>query len=187
MADSATPRRRLSVAEFLQWDERQQDRFELLDGIPQAMAGGSRNHNMIALNIVAALRGRLRGTPRMPFSSDLKTEADGDIYYPDVTVDCGRAPGTSFFSASPTIVFEVLSRTTRHKDFHSKLPNYQATPMIQQIVYVESETQALTVWMRDGAGWKEQELEPNATLHMPSVGAELSFAEIYEDVDFAAE
>ncbi len=186
MADSATPRKRLTIAEFLDWEVRQQERFELLDGIPQAMAGGSRNHSAIALNIAAALKARLKGKPCFAFNSDLKTEADGDIYYPDVTVDCGRAQGASMFSAVPTIVFEVLSRTTRHKDFHSKLPNFQATLSIQQIVYVESETQALTVWLREGDGWKESELNPGATLQLPSIAAELTFSEIYEDVDFAA-
>lgn len=70
MADTATPRKRLSVAEFLEWEQRQKDKFELFDGIPQAMAGGSRNHNVIAVNIVAGL---LQSSGASPAASSYPT------------------------------------------------------------------------------------------------------------------
>lgn len=40
--------------------------------------------------------------------------------------------------------------------------------------------------MRDGAEWNEREREPGATLALPSIGAELTFTDFYEDVDFAS-
>jgi len=36
--------------------------------------------NLIALNVAGTLKQKLRGKPFITFTSDLKTEADGDIY-----------------------------------------------------------------------------------------------------------
>ena len=188
MADTATPRKRLTVREFLEWEEKQPRKYELHGGLIRFMAGGTKGRNTIKGNIFSALRARLRGKPCQVFDSDLKVRTEGGgVYYPDVTIDCGDRDAAATEASLPTIVFEVLSKSTRSDDLEGKLPSYQATPSIRQIVYVEANLMHLMVWRRIESGWEEIEIvHPDQSLVLDSVGVELSFAEIYEDVDFAS-
>ena len=187
MADTATKSKRLTVRQFLEWEERQPEKYELLDGLVRMMAGGTKDHAAIAGNILAALRGKLRGSPCRPFNSDIKVlTAGAQSYYPDVTVDCGQQDGSATQASRPTVVFEVFSPSTRKDDLTLKLPNYQATPSIQQIVYVETDRMHLMVWRRTEDGWEETEIaHPEEPLTIEPVGVSLALAEIYEDATFA--
>jgi hypothetical protein len=57
----------MSLAEFLEWEDRQPSRYEF-DGVgPVAMTGGTFAHAVIQRNLAFALTGRLRGKPcRIP-------------------------------------------------------------------------------------------------------------------------
>ena len=65
-------RKPMSLAEFLEWEERQELRYEF-DGVePSAMTGGSLRHAAIQRNLAMAIGNRLRGKPCQFFGSDLK-------------------------------------------------------------------------------------------------------------------
>jgi Uma2 family endonuclease len=66
MADGARPHKRLTLREFLDWEERQPAKYELLDGLVRMMASGPSVHNRMVGNIFAELKARLRGKPRQP-------------------------------------------------------------------------------------------------------------------------
>ncbi|MDA0813792.1 MAG: Uma2 family endonuclease, partial [Verrucomicrobia bacterium] len=53
----------ISVADYLEGEKLAEVRHEYLNGIVVAMAGASRRHNTIALNIASALHGHLAGKP----------------------------------------------------------------------------------------------------------------------------
>src|SRR5438128_5694108 len=67
-------------------------KHEYVAGAVHAMAGASRRHNLIAINILTELANQLRGKKCAPFSSDMRLRiheaAASFYYYPDVTVDC---------------------------------------------------------------------------------------------------
>ncbi len=53
--------RRWSVQEFFAWQERQDERYELVGGVPVRMMAGARNvHDDIVVNLVAEFRTRPR-------------------------------------------------------------------------------------------------------------------------------
>ena len=54
----------LSLEGFLDWENRQPERFERVGGVVRMMAGGTLGHDQIAANIVGELRTRLRGGHR---------------------------------------------------------------------------------------------------------------------------
>lgn len=186
MADTASPSKRLTVRQFLEWEERQPHKYELLDGLVRMMTGGTQDHAAIAVNIIVALRDRLRGKPCRPCNSDVKVlTAGGQSYYPDATIDCGPRDGRATQASRPTVVFEVLSPSTRDSDLKVKLQHYQATPSIAQIVYVETDRMHLMVWRRGADGWEETEIvHPEEPLVIEPVGLALTMAEIYEDATF---
>lgn len=186
MADTATRLpKRLTLREFLEWEERQPGRYELLDGLVRAMAGGDQAHSAVKRNILTALHNRLNDGPCRAFDSDLKVLAANNSYYPDAIVDCGEPNPRSRHASSPTIVFEVLSPSTREDDFALKLPNYQATPSIKQIVYVEVNRMHVMLWLRTDAGWVEDEVvHPDGAVTLEPISESLPLSEIYTGVRF---
>jgi Uma2 family endonuclease len=113
----AAPRRWTS-AEFFAWQETQPERYELVDGFPVRMMAGARNvHDDIVVNILAELRNQLRGSACRPFTGDGSIETKpGQIRRPDIGVDCGPRDPNATKAASPRILAEVLSPTTRDFD-----------------------------------------------------------------------
>jgi hypothetical protein len=56
--------------QFFQWAQARDERYEFDGFQPVAMTGGNLRHNLIHLNIHAALRQRLRGTGCRPLGSE---------------------------------------------------------------------------------------------------------------------
>lgn len=90
MASTAT--RLMSVEEFYLWCRDQEERYELVDGVPvplRAMSGASTRHDAISVNIIGALFNQLRGTDCRPTTPDTAVRtAIRRIRRPDVTVEC---------------------------------------------------------------------------------------------------
>lgn len=188
---SEPSRRIFSLDEFLRWEDRQEQKFELVDGQTVMMAGGTQAHALIAANIVSALRAALRGGPCRPSGSDLRLPipATGNSRYPDVTVDCGRFDPAARDATEPRIVFEVLSDSTGWYDQTRKLRDYDAVPSIRQYVCVSRSEARVLIWRRDAAGRLVPEaaiLDGDATLDTGEGGVSLRLADIYEGTGLAA-
>ena len=109
--------RRMSLDEFWEWQSRQDDRYELIDGEPVAMAGAQQQHDRIVTNALIAIGVHLRGGPCRVFTADQTVVTKStNGRRPDVGVDCGPIQPTSMRATSPRIVIEVLSRSTRTLD-----------------------------------------------------------------------
>ena len=187
MADPAA--RHWSVDEFFAWQERQQARYELVDGFPLEMLSGARqSHDMIVVNILASLRGQLRGSGRRPFTADGSVETrPGQIRRPDIGVDCGKPNPDALVAGNPRLVAEVLSPTTRDFDTFGKLGEYQGVASLEWILLIEPNAPQVTAWRRDGEFWTESVHEGlAASLEMASIGVTLSLESIYEELTFPA-
>lgn len=186
-------RQNMTLAEFLVWEASQPEKWEFVDGAPlrrrsRMMAGGTVNHGLVAMNIMAGLKPRLRGGPCAPLTSDVRVESPrGTTRYPDVTVDCGpRAPG-QMAALEPRAIFEVTSPSNSFRQQLHLLEDYQAIPAVQHIAFVSQTEAAVLVWTRDGTGWRRDEFEGlDGTLALAAIAAELPMAEIYEGVVFEA-
>ena len=73
----AEPGNRLSEAVFLQFERRAEVKSEFFDGEMFAMAGGTRTHSLIAGNLLAEIRSRLKGRPRVTYNADLRVKVSG--------------------------------------------------------------------------------------------------------------
>ena len=195
---SQTVARPMSVDEFFAWQEKQDVRYELVNGqpvpvhrdhTPRAMAGASNAHDQVVVNLISALRPQLRGTGCTPFSGDGSIETyPGQIRRPDVGVDCGRRDPDGYTANEPRIVFEVLSRSTRTMDVLQKLEEYKSLASIHTIVFVEPRWASVTVSSRTDDGWRVSEytdLRDEIRFRNPDVALSLSL--VYEDVEFPTE
>ena len=88
MNEQAVPR--MSADEFLEWCLYQEERYELIDGVPQAITGARRVHDQITVNAIGMLFALLRGQRCRPFSPDTAVRIPaGNTRRPDAGIDCG--------------------------------------------------------------------------------------------------
>ena len=181
-------RKPMTLAEFLEWEERQPMRYEF-DGVgPVAMTGGTYGHSTIQGNLATALGGRLRGKRCRFHGSDLKFQvAEGHVRYPDGMVLCSPVDRTATVVYDPVVVFEVLSPSTASDDRIVKAREYQATPSVQRYVMLEQDGVSATVYARSGETWTHEILIANSILALPEIEVELPLAELYEGIVFEAQ
>jgi Uma2 family endonuclease len=171
-----------TVEDFLEWEARQPERYEFVDGMILGMVGGSVAHAAIKDNITGALRARLRGTPCRAFSESLKVVTNIGSHYPDVVVTCVPMQPTDDRVREPVVVVEVLSRTTADRDRSAKWVGYQDVPSLQHYVLVAQDRRRVELFTRTGDTWNLMIIRPpRDRVALPAIGAELTLAEIYED------
>jgi Uma2 family endonuclease len=178
----------MTLAEFLEWEERQPLRYEF-DGVgPVAMTGGTFAHAAVQRNLAIAIGGRLRDKPCQFFGSDLKFQvAEGHIRYLDGMIVCSPVNRSATVVYDPVVIFEVLSPSTTRNDRIVKAREYQATPSVQRYVMLEQDGVNAVVYARSGDTWTHEILVADSTLALPEIGVSLPLAELYEGIVFEAE
>ena len=177
-----------SLEEFFSWQERQDERYELVNGRPLKLMAGAKNvHDDIVMNFAMALGPQARRSGCRPFSGDGAVETyPGQIRRPDFGVDCGRRDREGYTAAAPRLVVEVLSPSTRDLPTIRKVEDYKSLPGLDYILLVEPNTPEVRVWSRDEAReWRETEVtDLEAAIPLPSLSATLEMRAIYEGVEF---
>ena len=177
----------MTLADFLTWEERQEERWEF-DGIaPVAITGGTFAHEEIGGALRALLREQLRGKPCRVSGPTMKIEVEGRIRYPDAFVSCTPVARGDTIVKNPVVVFEVLSPSTARADRIKKLREYQSTPSIQRYVILEQDSIAAWDIIRRGEDWIIHSLEAGDMLSLPEIDAALPLSDIYADVDLEIE
>jgi Uma2 family endonuclease len=174
------------VDDFLAWVQGQRERYEFVGGRLVMMAGGTEDHNDIQINLLAALKRRLRGGPCKPNGSDLLVRIDARTgRFPDASVSCGRE-GRDYITA-PVAVFEILSPATELLDRTDKRREYQRLSNLRHYVLIAQDAPRIEAYTRGRRGWRFEEIEgPDALLALEAFGIELTLAEIYEGLSFPA-
>ena len=176
---------------FFAWQEKQHDRYELVDGQPlRMMAGASNAHNDMVINTVIALGTRLAGSKCRHFNGDGSVETrPGQIRRPDIGVECGPRKSNGFRAENPRLVAEVLSPTTRDFDTFSKVEEYKLLASLDRILLIDPNRPDIIMWSRDGARkWVDAKIEGlESVIEMPEIGTVLPLAEVYRDIIFPTE
>jgi Uma2 family endonuclease len=178
----------MTVEEFLQWNLFQDERHELVDGVPvplRAMAGTTAEHDTITVNIIVALGQQLRNSSRKPRTADTAVRTKiKRVRCPDVTIECGGLELGALEARNPIAAFEVLSPTTRRLDRSVKLQEYLKHPTLRVIVHIDPLEMDVLVYTRNTDGtWDDTRLEyADDVLRVPETPVALSLATIYEGV-----
>jgi Uma2 family endonuclease len=176
----------LSVEDYLAGEPLSPVRHEYIGGAVYAMAGGSRDHNRIAVNLTAALDAHARGGPCEVFVNDLKVrlliQGQDIFYYPDVVLTCDPRDGDPFFLRFPRLIIEVLSDTTEATDRREKLLAYRTIPTLEEYVLVAQDRPEITFFRRED-GWQPLVVRgADQVVTFVSVGLSLPLAEVYRRV-----
>lgn len=177
------PRSKLTAAEYLAWERAQPTKHEFFGGEVFAMAGGSPRHNALCSSANAVLRERLRPRGCYVLTSDQRVGVDrGERYvYPDVTVVCGPpVMEHDDVIVNPTILVEVLSRSTEQNDRGSKWQSYRQLGSLTDYVLVAQWAAQVEHFVRDErGGWSYRAAGPGESITL-SNGAELRVDELFE-------
>ena len=175
----------MTLDAFLDWERRQQPRYEFDGFRPVAMTGGSLTHSELVSSLVTVLRQTLRA-PCRAFRGDVKILVAGRVRYPEAAVTCSPIEGQSDILPNPVVVFEVLSPSTAVTDRVTKNAEYEATPSIQRYVMLEQTRIAATVFHRAGDQWIGMLLGEDSILVMPEISVELRLRDLYVNLDLPA-
>lgn len=177
---------RYTYPEYLAFERSANVRHEFFDGEIYAMAGGTREHAAICVNISSALQVQLRGRGCQTHSSDLRVRVleTGLATYPDVTVVCKPVeldPLDRTTVTNPTLVVEVLSPSSADYDRGEKLRHYQRITSLREVVLVAHDERLIEIWRRevDGA-WSRRELR-SGSIALAAVDCTLSIDDVYSD------
>lgn len=188
---SATAERMLTELEYLDQERRAENRSEFYRGQIYAMAGASRAHNLITVNLTRELSQRLKGRPCEVYSSDMKVKVkpSGLYTYPDVTVVCGEPrfdDAQNDILLNPKIIIEVLSPSTEAYDRGDKFEHYRRLASLNDYILVAQHRYRIEHFSRQADGrWLLVEVNDlQAELALDSIGCALPLAEIYERVVF---
>ncbi|MBA2494463.1 MAG: Uma2 family endonuclease [Acidobacteria bacterium] len=135
----ATAEKLMSVEEYLAFEEKSKIKHEYMDGKIFSMAGATRKHNLTTTNISTELNLQLREENCEVYASDFRVKIrDGHNVYPDVAVVCGEILTESNETTllNPTVVFEVLSKSTEKRDRSDKAEDYFKLDSLKDYVLV---------------------------------------------------
>ncbi len=174
----------LSVAEYLTREEGAECRHEYVNGQLYAMTGASRAHNLICMNIGAALRPRLRGTPCQLFANDMKLylqiNKQDIFYYPDLLLTCDPNDRQTYYCTAPGLLIEVLSDSTERIDRREKLWAYQTLPSLTAYWLVAQHQPRLEIYRRSNQ-WQMESIT-SGEVRVEALDLAVSLDTIYEDV-----
>lgn len=170
-------------ADYLAMESASPIKHEFFDGEVFAMAGAKPEHNRIATSTLVALGLLLRGGRCRAFNSDQRIYvAETGLYtYADGGVACGRwqihTDGMSLLN--PTLLFEVLSPSTRDYDRGAKLEHYRQIASLHHVLIIEQPDRCIEHHRRDHDGAWERTTHDVGTVDLRDLGGVLALGDVY--------
>ena len=183
----------MSAEEYLGMERNAGVKHEYVEGQMFAMSGGTLAHSQIPLNIAVALKRQPDGKGCGVSNSDLRIQISpsGPFVYPDLSIYCGEpqlADNQRDCLLNPTVIFEVLSKSTEAYDRGQKFAHYRRVRSLRDYVLISQSEPRIEVFSRGESGpWVLAEFVGlEAICLIPGVGCEIPLAEVYRDVRLEA-
>ena len=175
---------RMSVADYLDLEERSEVRHEYVDGEVYAMSGASRRHQLLVGTLYRHAFQKAAGRCEIFLSGmQARIEARNCFYYPDVFGTCDPEDGHDSYIASPCFNIEVLSPSTASTDRREKRSAYMSLKSVDEYIIVSQSRMRIDVYRRDDSPWASQVLQfPGDELEISCIGLRVSLLDIYHGV-----
>lgn len=177
----------MTAAEYLDWEPRQEIRYEYINGEVVAMTGGTVPHNDIAINLLTALLPSVRASGCRINMANVKLCVDesGLYYYPDLLVSCHPQDLNAHkFIQFPKLIAEVLSPGTADKDRTEKFTDYQHISTLQEYLLISSEKVSVECYRRgEGRMWLYYPYTSGDSIELESLGISILIEHIYLGVN----
>lgn len=177
---------KLSLEDFLAWENQQVEKHEFHRGEVFAAEDGRRTHGRVVLNLAWRLDQQLDGSPCQVFAQSMKIQIAADtILYPDLFVTCDKADlATDMIFRSPTLVIEVLSPSTQAYDRSQKFALYRRLDSLQEYILVDPETRRIDGFRRGTDGrWVLHDMSQDEVMDCASVGCKVALTDIFQGLE----
>jgi Uma2 family endonuclease len=174
MALSAAVRPLLMTAdEFLAWDSPDgSERWELINGSPQAMAPSRPRHGAIAVRTGRLLDVHLADHPHCRAIAEAGVRPnDYTVRIPDITVTCEEIGPDDLLLREPLLIVEILSPSNA-ADTRAAVISYMIMPSVREILVLNSMEIQAELWRREEPGreWRHLMLGQGDTVTLESIG-----------------
>ena len=179
-----------TVEEYLNFEQRDSNRHEFHDGKILAASSASRRHNLIGSNTIIALGSRLRGHKCEIYINGMRVKmSDHDYCYPDVIIVKGepKFEGNELdILLNPTIIVEILSKSTLYYDKTEKLEAYLKMDSVREYLLVKEEGMRVEHYAKQNSKQFMYRIytEAEEMIALESIGCKASLSEIYAQVQF---
>lgn len=164
-----------------------ENRYELIEGYPCMMTGGSPGHSIIGLNIASIFRELLRKRPCIAYNSDAYIELEGEenCLCPDASVSCDqRDRHATKVIRHPCVIAEVLSPHTKARDRGIKADLYQNISPVQEILFIDTQVMRVQLYRRETDYWTLRNFTQDDSVELRSLDIQFSVVEVYEKTTF---
>jgi Uma2 family endonuclease len=170
--------------------QRDDTRWELIDGCILAMTNPSLAHAEIVGNISGTLRPIMPADRRCRVTTgDVRVQMSDDVRgiyapLPDVMVWCGPMDGSRNFVTTPLVIVEVLSPSNMDSDRGTKLRFYKTSlPTLRHIALVYQDQMRVECYSRTDTGWELRTVtRPDETMMFEALMFEMPLSDVYGGV-----
>jgi len=191
---SVLPKRKMTEAEYLSFEETSEEKHEFYNGETFAMAGASRQHNDISTNLIIEIGTRFKGGPcRVSAAGQrVKVSRTGLYTYPDLLIVCGPREFDKLNEntlINPNIVIEILSDSTEGYDRGTKFEHYQKLPSVREYVLVRQDRMRIERHVRQpDESWTTTAFDdPAGSFALATIPISIPLADVYRDVELTGE
>ncbi|MCY3832590.1 MAG: Uma2 family endonuclease [Chloroflexi bacterium] len=180
---------RLTVEEYLAWEENNFEKHEYIDGEARCMAGAKGRHNRIMMNLAVTIGRQLDDSDCFLLSSEMRVKAGETRYvYPDLTAVCGEeeyARENEMELLNPVLVIEVTSPSSLPIDRGEKQDYYFEMPSVEAYLIIDQHRVCAELCIRGHAGWKTTTFTSlGDTITLEAINCELPLAQVYRGIVF---
>ncbi|RYG30147.1 MAG: Uma2 family endonuclease [Chitinophagaceae bacterium] len=143
----------ISPDEYLAMERASDMKHEYYNGYVEAMSGASLKHNRIERNLSNHIGSFLNGNGCEWLPSNMRVSIPGRTayLYPDSSIVCGdpELEDDRFDTLiNPTVIFEILSPSTRKNDLTYKLSYYKQIASMREYIMIDSAIRAVHIYRR---------------------------------------
>ena len=175
----------MSVLEFLSWTPPDDGLWQLVDGVPCAMAPANRSHGAIQGELARLLANHLveAGSPCSVVVTPgviPKAKMEHNVRIPDLAVTCSPYEVEEPTLSEPVLLIEILSPSNQVETWVN-VWSYTTIPSVQEILVLQSKTVGAHLLHRRADGtWPDQADKIEAgDLVLESIGFRAPLGSIY--------
>lgn len=178
--------KRMTLAEFLRWEDGTNTRYELVRGVVVAMAPPTPRHGALFVQLAGAIDAVLEAKPGCTAYGEagiVRPDRNDTFYVADIAVSCDPPDPDDQYLRNPILIVEILSPSTVDFDRNTKISEYQSIPSVQEILLLDSGRMFAEVLRREGDRWVTEIAQgPTASLTLRSVPLSIPMAALYRRV-----
>lgn len=182
----------LSYQDYINVEEATGIKHEYHQGTVVAMSGGTIEHSLISKSVLVlldnALKQKKKNCKLLNSDAKLHIETSNKFLYPDAMVICGEIekPKNEVSSVvNPTVIIEVLSKSTEAYDRGDKFYFYRQVPSLKEYILIDQYKPLADIHTKNGDFWSIKRVQGlGSKLEITSLEMYLDLSDVYQDITF---